>query len=372
MAVILCALATPAHSYVLSDDRWPGASNAFYVSIFNAYDGYTSPSGTTWDDAFVEAAGWWNTSTPFTFSTTAGSYSDPCDSLDTRNGVDFTFDVCGTAYGLTTLAVTLSYFIGPVTLETDIVFNGNATVFWNVYSGPYSIFYDEFRRVAAHELGHSLRLGHAIPIASLMYPIAGDVETPQADDIAGTNALYGGCVVVLGIAPDAVVAGDLAVTDCFLLEIGGSDYSLFDPFEVSLIGDGDLTITLNSAEFDTFLWLFDSTPALIATDDDGGTGTNSLISMSLAAGTYTILANSYSEGATGAYTLTTQFVPEPGGTLMLMSGLPLLAWMGHRRSERSGSACSESLGCKRGADEGPGASGGTAIPWRIHAPPSLS
>jgi hypothetical protein len=77
---------------------------------------------------------------------------------------------------------------------------------------------------------------------------------------------------------------------------------------VSLTQDGDLSITMASNAFDTLLTLYDST-GLIALDDDGGSGTDSLITQSLVAGSYTILAESVFEGVTGGYTLTTQFTP---------------------------------------------------------------
>ena len=300
-----------ASSYVLNSDRWPGATTTFHVSIFNAFDGFVSPSGTTWDAAFIEAAGLWNASTPFTFSTISGSFSNPCDPFDLRNGVDFTFDVCGDAYGSTTLAVTLIFSAGPVTVtsETDIVFNGQASFFWDVYSGPWSTLPKDFRRVAAHELRHALGLDHSSSGSALMFPTVGNVETPQSDDIAGVNALYGGCASASGLSPDSVAVCTLSVEDCFLSEVGGSGNTLFDEYQLSLAQDGDLTIALDSTAFDAFLWLLDSALTVIATNDDGGGGTNSLITQSLAAGSYLILANSFFEGETGAYTLTTQFNP---------------------------------------------------------------
>ncbi|XP_004709062.1 interstitial collagenase [Echinops telfairi] len=48
-------------------------------------------------------------------------------------------------------------------------------------------------RVAAHELGHSLGLGHSTDIGALMYPnyiFSGDVQLSQ-DDINGIQAIYG-------------------------------------------------------------------------------------------------------------------------------------------------------------------------------------
>ena len=52
---------------------------------------------------------------------------------------------------------------------------------------------------------------------------------------------------------------------------------------------------------------------ILATDDDGGTGLNSRIDRALTAGTYEIVASSFSAGQTGTYQLTVD-VPPPATT----------------------------------------------------------
>ena len=79
---------------------------------------------------------------------------------------------------------------------------------------------------------------------------------------------------------------------------------------------GSVEIDLVSSAFDTFLALREGTDIqgrLVATDDDGGQGTNSRIGTELAAGTYTIEATSYATGVTGAFTLTATAVGGGGG-----------------------------------------------------------
>ena len=69
---------------------------------------------------------------------------------------------------------------------------------------------------------------------------------------------------------------------------------------------GSVEIDLFSTAFDAFLTLREGTDIegrLVATDDDGGQGTNSRIATELSAGTYTIEATSYATGVTGAFTL---------------------------------------------------------------------
>ena len=70
------------------------------------------------------------------------------------------------------------------------------------------------------------------------------------------------------------------------------------------VGDR-ITISLNSDEFDTYVFLLDAAGGVLASDDDGGEGTGSQI-VSFPApltGTFAIEATSYSGGATGTYTL---------------------------------------------------------------------
>ena len=69
---------------------------------------------------------------------------------------------------------------------------------------------------------------------------------------------------------------------------------------------GSVEIDLFSTAFDAFLTLREGTDIegrLVASDDDGGQGTNSRIDTALSAGTYTIEATSYGPGVTGAFTL---------------------------------------------------------------------
>ena len=79
---------------------------------------------------------------------------------------------------------------------------------------------------------------------------------------------------------------------------------------------GPVEIDLVSSVFDTWLALRAGAGVagrLVATDDDGGQGTNSRISTSLSAGTYTIEATSYATGVTGAFTLTVTTAAGGGG-----------------------------------------------------------
>lgn len=111
------------------------------------------------------------------------------------------------------------------------------------------------------------------------------------------------------IGTDESVGGALGAGDCTIAQLGIDldDTSFVDVYRVVLPSSGSLTVELESGDFDAFLGLFDAAIVdHIAFDDDGGVDTDSLIlDVSLAAGTYIILANSFFADETGAYTLTT-------------------------------------------------------------------
>jgi hypothetical protein len=89
--------------------------------------------------------------------------------------------------------------------------------------------------------------------------------------------------------------------------VGDSTYA--DIFLFHAPRDGDVTIDLSSGDFDAFLIVRDAEGATLATDDDGGDGTNARITLHVQAGrTYRIIANSYGEDrATGLYRLTARY-----------------------------------------------------------------
>ena len=101
-----------------------------------------------------------------------------------------------------------------------------------------------------------------------------------------------------------VAAGRLESGDSL---IGDSTYA--DVFLFRAPRDGDVTIDLISGDFDAYLIVKDAEGQVLGTDDDGGDGNNSRLTLPMRAGqTYRIYANSYGEDrATGLYRLTARY-----------------------------------------------------------------
>ena len=190
-----------AESYLVSGDKWPGSP----ASVDVYYSGL-SGSNATFDTAFMEALGLWNGLAQFSFVPLAGS-ADPCADPNVTNpdltGWSFSPTYCGTTFGASTLAVNIRWAGGGTIVQAGTVFNTAWT--WDVHSGSGANI--DFKRVAAHEVGHALGLNHDNTFTALMNTTySSTVEAPQADDIDGIIAIYGALVTTW---PDATSpAGD--------------------------------------------------------------------------------------------------------------------------------------------------------------------
>ena len=168
-------------------------STTFFVQIPGI-----SPSGLSWNDAFKSALNEWSQKTVFKFQY-VDEFQDPCI-VDQLNGVAFTSDICGVAYGKNTLAVTMRSYrreiLGePSIIESDIVINN--TMNYDVYDGSHRIGRNQasdIRRMDLHELGHAIRLEHEENSLSIMAPSISSIDRLTADDIDGVKALYSGLI----------------------------------------------------------------------------------------------------------------------------------------------------------------------------------
>lgn len=108
------------------------------------------------------------------------------------------------------------------------------------------------------------------------------------------------------IPSDTSTTANIAVGGCvteMLETVGDSAW-----FRIELRKDQTISVSLEGSGAtpvgDTYLRLYDSNGTLIAENDDGGTGLNSLLRFTAnSAGTYYIEADSWNGGSLGEYTL---------------------------------------------------------------------
>lgn len=290
-----------AFAYVLNGNRWPQAETTFVYDLANTRGEAASPSGIPWNSAFEEGMRRWNERTAFTFHGQPGISADPCRA-DGRNTVGFRGDACGFGFGSTTLAITYSLFFNDGTLkETDIVFNDNQA--WDIYDGPLRSRAVDFTRVATHELGHALGLGHEDRVPAIMSTLVGDLTLPQKDDLEGVAALYGSqnpipkaCQTSTPLPLNVWIQGRLEAADCRRLDLApsafASDDSAVDLYTLDLPVEGLVVVRMDSDQLDPYLEIRQAEGNILLSDDDSGAGNDALVVVPLVAGRYQILANS--------------------------------------------------------------------------------
>lgn len=175
------------------------------------------PLGKHWNEAFAEAASYWTHSTNFKITVIEDldiqnqipNY--PCPNLSASTPPEYlpiafsnavcTFDGGQVGFTGSELAVTQLLWDEPAVNNTHyrlryagIYFNQNEN--WAIYDGAHRAnpLTPDFRRIAAHELGHVLGLDHdnTEPQNRLLTEFVGDISEPQTDDILGIASLYGG------------------------------------------------------------------------------------------------------------------------------------------------------------------------------------
>lgn len=105
------------------------------------------------------------------------------------------------------------------------------------------------------------------------------------------------------VVPGVIINGTVANTDC---DFGGY---FTDEYLVALRPGQTLTVRLESTAFDAYLQLYNASGNLVAENDDGAGGTNSLLvytypASSTGATFFFIDASTYDTGETGSYALT--------------------------------------------------------------------
>src|SRR5947209_8737702 len=176
-----------ASGYRLEGPKWSSGNPVMQLELGNPgrtlLDGHTS-----WNTAVAPALDMWNQVLGGMQFGRVMNSTAAVASGDRVNSMAFSSTVFGQSFGSSTLAVTYYHYSGSTMLEADILFNKAQS--WDSYRGTLRSSYD-IQRVALHELGHALGLGHSTLSNAIMYPYISSLYTLSNDDITGAQSLYG-------------------------------------------------------------------------------------------------------------------------------------------------------------------------------------
>jgi len=193
LALAFLATAVGAsQSYWVSGPTWPSGAVPMHVELGAA------PSLTDgcpdWSCVASGAINRWNLFVGRIQLQAVENSAQTKGELNGRNDMFFAADMYGKAFGQDTLALTTWWYRNDKLVEADIGFNQGKK--WDSYRGttrPGAVY--DLRRVALHELGHVLGLGHpndhGQTVVAMMNGTIGNLDSLTVDDIAGIQELYG-------------------------------------------------------------------------------------------------------------------------------------------------------------------------------------
>ena len=204
MAVLAVAsltlwLADPGRAHWANGQRWAaGARMAMHLQQ-GSPAGTLIDGNTSWNRVTEDALSAWNqvlNSVSFTVVHDSTSDIAPRNNI---NNIIWADDVYGEPFGDAVAITSYLYTVpGNTMVEADVVFDRGRS--WNSYRGNLrradggGTLYD-LHRVALHEFGHALGLGHPDDheqaVTAIMNRRVSDVDGLQADDIDGIRAIYG-------------------------------------------------------------------------------------------------------------------------------------------------------------------------------------
>ncbi len=309
LAVLVIGVSVNA--YELLTSSWTSNDVEFYIGFGGSEDNI---SAADYQSALNNAMTSWGDNSNFQYNPIS-AYKDPCgiNILDLYSSVRFSSDICGTDFGDTTLAIASGWSAGTTKASAYIVFNSSRT--WGIHDNSTNSPID-FKRVALHEVGHTLGIGHEETNSAIMNPTySNSVKTLQTDDINAIRAIYG----LDNSTDDHGDDTSTATAISFNTDVSGNIRGDGDDDYFSIhvpVGGGDLDI-YSTGITNTYGYLLDSSGNVIAEHNNISTiNGNFNIRQTLSAGTYYIRVKGYFLSTTGDYTLRadiTNTIPAPSG-----------------------------------------------------------
>ena len=190
-------------TFILNDGtglpiKWPAGATSVGVVPVTIMLGNTKTlsDGTNFNSSVQEAVNDWNGKIGAIQFQATQQAAGTAVNRNGRNELAFATTVYGKAFDDSTLAVTTGYNSGNERTESDTLFK--SSIAWDSYRGPtHSNSVIDIRRVALHELGHTLGLDHpdqATPsqsVSAVMNSHINDLDDLADDDISGAQSLYG-------------------------------------------------------------------------------------------------------------------------------------------------------------------------------------
>jgi hypothetical protein len=193
LALALVALAAGAsQSYWVNGPSWPSGTVPIQIELGSSPA--LSDGCADWSCSAAGAISRWNLFMGRVQLRAIANSQYAKGERNGRNDVFFANDMYGKSFGADTLALTTWWYRGNDLIEADIAFNQVKR--WDSYRGntkPGMVY--DLRRVALHELGHVLGLGHpndhGQDVVAMMNGTIGNLDSLTDDDISGIQSIYG-------------------------------------------------------------------------------------------------------------------------------------------------------------------------------------